>query len=349
MNKKNITISIISILIISIIFCILFLFTDNKQTDFTTTYSSLNAKSNKKTYNAIISTENKELSETPKEEIEKQKTSYPSSENRQEALVPSSSPYHNTKDGWVANVLSVNDGSATVEVYNASNTDILIEEGFVAYLGVNADGSGVESKTTKGLGETIKPGESLKITVTNGGDAKFLKVGYTNAPKNWAMYYVKNFSDRVSNENQYMNDDDKDSDVFNITASITPKIFKSLNIGTSYSRKLTDTTVGELKLTKQEIKNNPYATLGYIEIDIFNKTNEKLLIDGLDILHKQNNKVVNTQSITYKESIQGQSLGLLKLPFKSMGGGIRTTLVLHTNINDITIHDPELLFSTIKQ
>lgn len=124
-------------------------------------------------------------------------------------------------------------------------------------------------------------------------------------------------------------------------------MFKSLNIGTSYSRKLTDTTVGELKLTKQEMKNNPYATLGYIEIDIFNKTNEKLVIDGVDILHKQNNKVVNTQSIKYEESVQSQSLNLIKIPFKSMGGKTRTTLVLHTNINDITIHDPELLFSTI--
>ena len=89
--------------------------------------------------------------------------------------------------------------------------------------------------------------------------------------------------------------------------------------------------------------------MGYIEIDIYNKTNEKLVINGLDILHKQNNKVVNTQSITYKDTIQGLSLGLLKVPFKSMGGSYKTTLILHTNINDITIHDPELLFSTVKQ
>ena len=69
----------------------------------------------------------------------------------------------------------------------------------------------------------------------------------------------------------------------------------------------------------------------------------------MDILYKQNNKVVNTQTITYKENIQGLSLGLLKVPFKSMGGSYKTTLVLHTNIGNITIHDPELLFATIKQ
>lgn len=32
-----------------------------------------------------------------------------------------------------------------------------------------------------------------------------------------------------------------------------------------------------------------------------------------------------------------------------MGGSYRTTLVLHTNMGNITVHDPELLFATLKQ
>ena len=126
-------------------------------------------------------------------------------------------------------------------------------------------------------------------------------------------------------------------------------MFKSLNIGTSYSRKLTDTTVGELKLTKQEIKDNPYATLGYIELDIYNKHNEDLEITAIEYLYKQNGKVINTETSNFVKTIHSNTLSLFKVPFKFLGNGIRTTIILKTNIGNITINDPDTLFSVIKK
>lgn len=74
-------------------------------------------------------------------------------------------------------------------------------------------------------------------------------------------------------------------------------MFKELNIGTTYSRKVNNTRYEGLTLSKNEQKEYPYATLGFIEVDIYNKTDNTLNITSMDLLYKENDKVINTETL----------------------------------------------------
>ena len=124
-------------------------------------------------------------------------------------------------------------------------------------------------------------------------------------------------------------------------------MFKSLNIGTVYSRKISDTKYQGLTLSKDEKNKYPYATLGVLKVDIYNKTDTPLNITSLDILYNQNNKVINTDTVDYTGKIYSHDCQYIYVPFKYYGSNIKTTIVLKTNMGNITIYNPDLLFGVI--
>ena len=266
--------------------------------------------------------------------------------NRENASTSPGTPFYSL-DGWSSNFIGVNDTSATIEVQNLSNETILIDDAFVMYLGVNEDDSPTASVITEGDGELL-PGEITKITVTKGGDAKYLKVGFGNRPKDWAFYPVKTFMERVSEEGQLMYSDNENSETYELEATISPHKFKKINIGTIYSRKIKGKKYNGLQITNQEKKDYPYITLGTLKIDIYNKQSETITINGVEFLYKNNNKIVDTNNIEYSNYIYGKECKILDIPFKYYGNGVTTTIILKTSIGNITIHNPDLLFAVIQ-
>lgn len=334
MKKKLIPLIFILLFIGITIYCILFF------------YQTKDTSNIEQDFNYVINLETEtKFSELTLEEKNTEINSFNISLNRDNVVTTPATPFH-SPDGWSSNVLGINDGSAVLEIYNNSSEPIFIDNSFIMYLGVNADDTPVESKITTGYGK-LEPHTTTTVTVTNGGDAKYLKVGFGNRPKDWAFYPVKSFMDRVNLENQIMYTDTENSTTYELTATISPHKFKDLNIGTLYSRKINKNSYLNLKLSKQEKNIYPYSTLGYIKVDIYNKSTQNLIIDNIDLLYKNNNKIINSETLTFNKTIYSEDCQILDIPFKYLGGNITTTIILKTNFGNITIHQPEILFGTL--
>lgn len=344
MNKKKILVISIVVIFISILIFILF----PKHSENNSIINILNTNSSPSNYgSSIIDLHNEELSDKKEESINKKPEEIGDTSTRENVVTTTGTPYYSS-DGWASNVLAVNDGSVVVEVYNNSDTDMIIDNNFVMCLGVSATDNTIESTTDVNNEETILPHQTRKIYLKDCGDAKYFKVGYTNMPKAWALYPIKTFMDRVNNEEQIKYEDSKDKDIFSLDATISPHIFKSLNIGTVYSRKVQDKKYQGLEITNKDKKTYPYLTLGYLKVDIYNKTDTPLKINSMDLLYKENDKVINTETIPYTAQINSKDCQYIEIPFKYFGNGIKTTIVLNSSMGKITINNPDLLFGVIQ-
>ena len=68
----------------------------------------------------------------------------------------------------------------------------------------------------------------------------------------------------------------------------------------------------------------------------------------MDLLYKENDKVINTETIPYTAQINSKDCQYIEIPFKYFGNGIKTTIVLDSNMGKITINDHDLLFGVIQ-
>ena len=246
-NKKKIIIISITIVIILILSLSLF-----KNNTFGEIFYNITT-SNKNNSTAIIDLENPSIEELSPEYLKTEGQNFGINRNRENVMTSPGTPFY-SDEGWVANIQEINAGSISMEIYNNSDHDITITDDFAMYLGVTADDDMIISRTTEGLNKILKPGETTKVKVVDGQDAKYFKIGYGNYPLDWAMYPVSNPTNRVSIEEQIMDDTKADSETYALLADIVPYKFKYLNIGTNHSRKVNKNEYNGVSLSKDEKK-----------------------------------------------------------------------------------------------
>lgn len=304
-------------------------------------YFIVNKERDKETYSVLKNktVNNLDLSETT---VKKKIETTQKSQEQKWGVSTIFSPFYSTKN-WVSQINNIEYDRITLEIKNNGNESIEVDENFIYYLGNNDDGYFVETKIIEGGGE-LKPGETKKIVAKGNGDARYFVIGGNDLDvKNWAIYRVMSTATTANDLNlpaanaypKYI------IDAVPLTADFEE--FSLLPCTTYY--------LEEDKYASIKIKdNNPETIIMVLKIDLYNKMQEKLIINGTSFIIKDlEHKNVETFKIEdFNDELSSKQRKNLFIPFKYIGNDYLYSVILHTNLGDITIENPETIYGLMK-
>lgn len=296
------------------------------------TYSELNKKVN--------------IEKTSTSEIQKKGEQWDEIKLKKAGVATIYSPFY-SKHNWVSQITDISEDRVEFEIFNNRTESMMIDDMFTSFLGNDFEGYVVKSEIVEGAGE-LKPGEKRKVVVKGDGEARYFVIGKDFLVEDWAIY-------RTITTNSVANDSDL-PDIKSYSKYIIDSLpmvanFDEFNL-LPYTTVLVDKNKYEkIKITENERKNHPDSCIMAIEIDLYNKMNKDLEINGLTYIIKdgENNNVESFTLDDYKLSLDPEERQSLYLPFKYLGQEYLHSVILKSNLGDITIENPENIYGLIKK
>lgn len=346
-NKKIFLLFFVCLFIGVILFILFHNIEDNKNTTYNIKLENYIQKENlkEKTY-SILEEKTIIKKETQKKEqqtnISKKVEETKQAQEKKGGISTIFSPFY-SQDNWVSQINNLEYDRITLELQNNGTESILVNEDFIYYLGNNDDGYVVETKIIEGAGE-LQPGETRKIVAKGNGDARYFVIGgNTMEVDKWAIYRVMSTATTANDLNQpAANGWPK----YTIDAAPLTADWDEISLLPCTTYYIDENKYSNIKINN----NNSESGVMALEIDLYNKMQETLIINGSSFVIKDfNNKNIETFKIEeYKEELYSKQRKHFILPFKYVGNEYLYSVILHTNIGDITIENPENIYGLMK-
>lgn len=337
MKKKYIFILGVFFLLI-----LLLLIFGNTKEDYSLTYNAklenyiYKKELKQKTYSVLE--EKKVVKQTNKTKIEETKIA----QEKKNGISTIFSPFY-SQDGWVSQINNLEYDRVTLELQNNGAETIEVNEDFIYYLGNNDDGYVVETKIIEGAGY-LQPGESRKIIAKGNGDARYFVIGgNTTEVDKWAIYRIMSTATTANDLNQpAANGWPK----FTIDSAPLTADWDEISLLPCTTYYIDSDKYSNIKIDNKNNENGIMA----LEIDLYNKMQDTLVINGSSYIIKDfNNKNIETFKIEdYQDNLYSKQRKHFVLPFKFIGNEYLYSVILHTNIGDITIENPENIYGLMK-
>lgn len=308
-------------------------------------FETLNYKvTTEKTYEVLGE---KDISNITKEVIKKENEKWKQIYPEKGGIANIYSPFF-SKYGWVSQIKEYTKDRVVVDIKNESEETIYIDKNFISFFGNNVYGYEAETEIISGEGD-LKPGEQREIILKGDGETSYFAIGQIYHVDDWAIYRLMSYSTSAAGTPGEIVVDDYEKYVVDSVPMIAKfDEFQLLTFSTNY---FADSEYKDIKINKEQKQKFPDSCILTTEVNIYNKMEEDLVINSVEYVIKDSNNtfVEKKEILDFKEKISSSQENKIFIPFKYLDSNQLYSLILHTNIGNITIQNPDNIYGLINQ